>query len=455
MRALAAHALRALAPRVAPEAIVVLTAGAEIAPLEALLASGAPGARLLWDPRGHGEEEWAFSGRGVAAEVRAAGPSRVARLRAQGAALLGELVALSDARGAEAPAPALFGGLAFAPGSAGASPWEAFGDASFVLPRWVYARRGERAFLRLALRGEELRDHARVLAEIDAVLDALARPLPAADPPPRVRLDELSPAAWAALVDDALAGIRAGAFEKVVAARCSRLEADARFDLVAALRRAEAQPGCLRFAFERGEAVFVGATPERLVRCAAGRVETEALAGTRARRPGGDDFGVRALLASDKDRREHALVVQGIRAALAPLCEAIDAPAEPSVRTLRHVHHLCTPIVAAARGTLHALDAVEALHPTPAVCGLPRALAAAWIAAREPCPRGWYAAPVGWFDGAGDGVFAVAIRAALLRERVAWLYAGAGLVAGSDPAREYDETRVKQAAMLAVLGVEA
>ncbi len=141
------------------------------------------------------------------------------------------------------------------------------------------------------------------------------------------------------------------------------------------------------------------------------------------------------------------------RAALEPLASKLRVPAAPVVRTLRNVHHLWTPISATLARPTHVLDLVRALHPTPAVCGTPREAAIRWIAAHEPATRGWYAGAVGWFDAEGDGAFTVAIRSGVLARREAWLYAGAGIVEGSDAALEYAETRVKQAPMLAALGL--
>ena len=275
---------------------------------------------------------------------------------------------------------------------------------------------------------------------------------PAAAGPP-VRLSETPRPEWDALVGAALSRIGAGELEKVVVARRSHL-AGAALDLpAAAARMARAYPGCVRFAFERGGAIFLGASPERLVLVSGARVEVDALAGSIPRVPGEDEARIRALLSSDKDRREQALVIDGIRAALAPFGAAVSAPGEPVIRALKNVFHLSTPIRVELPRRAHALSLAEALHPTPAVCGLPRPAADEWLAENEPLSRGWYAAPVGWFDAAGDGELAVAIRSGLVRGGEAWLYAGAGIVRGSEPAREYAETAAKQAAMLAALGV--
>jgi isochorismate synthase EntC len=118
---------------------------------------------------------------------------------------------------------------------------------------------------------------------------------------------------------------------------------------------------------------------------------------------------------------------------------------------LKHLLHLRTPIQATLRAETHVLDLVERLHPTPAVGGVPTAAAMEWIGSREPFDRGWYAGAVGWLDAQGDGEFNVALRSGLVRGQSARLYAGAGIVRGSQSGAEYDETKLKLAAMLSSL----
>jgi isochorismate synthase len=197
----------------------------------------------------------------------------------------------------------------------------------------------------------------------------------------------------------------------------------------------------------------VGASPETLLVVAGGRLRTEALAGSIPRH-GDDASEIRELSTSDKDRREHAFVRDAIVAALQPLTTDVRWPAEPAIKTLRHVHHLTTPIEATLRESAHVASLAGRLHPTPAMAGWPTADARRFIRDHEGWSRGWYASPIGWFDAAGDGVFAVGIRSALIDATGAWVYAGAGVVHGSDAALECKETRAKQAGMLAALGVE-
>ena len=273
--------------------------------------------------------------------------------------------------------------------------------------------------------------------------------------PTLVELDRADAAAWRAQVEAITGAIARGACSKIVAARtcgvalAGPVRAAA---LLAALERRH--PDCVRVLVRPPDAgTLIAATPERLVRRAGAIVECDALAGSAQPAGDGAAAAAAALLASAKDRREHAHVVDAIRAALADADAIVDAPDVPRVRALRHVLHLHTPFRATLRAPRHVLELAARLHPTPAVGGTPTDVALAWIAAHEPTARGWYASPVGWFDLAGNGELAVAIRSGVLTGARAHLWAGAGIVAGSDPDRELAETELKLRAMLGALGV--
>jgi isochorismate synthase len=190
--------------------------------------------------------------------------------------------------------------------------------------------------------------------------------------------------------------------------------------------------------------VFAGASPERLVRIDGREVRASGLAGSAPRGKTADEDAAiaAALLANAKEREEHAMVRRALLADLAELCDDVVAPAEPSLFTLPHVHHLHTALSARLRAGHSLLDLVARLHPTPAVGGAPRDAALQFIREHEGLDRGWYAAPIGWI-GRDHGELAVALRSALVRGREAWLFAGSGVVADSDPAREYAETMLK------------
>jgi isochorismate synthase len=183
-------------------------------------------------------------------------------------------------------------------------------------------------------------------------------------------------------------------------------------------------------------------------------VTTEALAGTLPRTTAPLTELSAQLLSSDKDRREHELVVTAIQQRLGTLCSEVAAPTSPQIRVLPHLLHLHTPIHATTRAShTNIRELVAALHPTPAMGGTPSAPALQLIADYEPQPRGYYAGPVGWWDEQGDGEFAVAIRSGVITADTAYVYAGAGIVRGSDAALEYAETAAKMRTLLDALGI--
>ncbi|HEY0194640.1 MAG TPA: isochorismate synthase, partial [Kofleriaceae bacterium] len=279
--------------------------------------------------------------------------------------------------------------------------------------------------------------------------------------PALVELQRASAAQWRTQVVEITDAIAAGACSKIVAARTATIALAGAVrapDLLAALDQRHAE--CVRVMIQPpGAGALVAATPEQLVRRDGDVVSCDALAGTRSIGAGDDAQRDRrvadasaALLDSPKDRREHDLVVDAIRDALAGDAE-VEAPREPAVRVLRHVVHLHTPFRAVLRTPRHVLELAARLHPTPAMGGTPRELAIEWIRTREPVARGWYASPVGWFDLDGNGELAVAIRVGVLAGNRAHLWAGAGIVAGSDPGHELAETEVKLRPILGALGV--
>ncbi|MER3437841.1 MAG: hypothetical protein C4346_09775 [Chloroflexota bacterium] len=244
----------------------------------------------------------------------------------------------------------------------------------------------------------------------------------------------------------------------MVLAREVRVRASAPFrpeDVLDRLR--SANPRAMVFAFGIGDQCFLGATPELLVRLSQRTVTAHCLAGSIARGASEDEAAELAqrLLASAKDRVEHEIVVQSTEAALRAVCdEVVRAPDAPYVVRSGSVQHLLTPVTGRVRNGKGLLELLDVLHPTPAVGGFPREVALAAIREREGLDRGWYAGPVGWMDFAGDGMFAVAIRSALLTGAEACLYAGCGIVAGSEPEAEYQETCLKLKPMLAALNLQ-
>lgn len=404
---------------------------------------------------------------------------RLDGLRAAAGRLFAEMDVRVEPGLVGAPSPRLIGGLSFAAGAghaaAAQAPWADFGDGRFALPRWCYYSDGERAYLQVALRAGSAAAVQGELAAVEAALcearRAAAEAVVSPAPDRAAHLQQMDPGAWAAHIEAILHAIEVGepgpsgavAFEKIVAARRTRVDLPRALpdtDVLAEL--VQGQPECTRYAFRCGDATFLGATPERLIARRGDEVFTEALAGTSARgaeaRGGASSAAgpAQGLLRSGKDLAEHELVVREILSALSPYCDDLWSAARPVLRRLRDVVHLHTPVRGHLRpdASVSVLELVAALHPTPAVGGTPRRAAQRWIADHEPAWRGWYAGPVGWFDGCGEGEFLVALRCGVLLGAQAHLYVGAGIVDGSDPEREYHETALKQRALLTALGVD-
>lgn len=444
---------RAFTARLAEDGLLTVSVPAPLAAPEVLLSIVDPVMGVVWDPA----EGDAFAGCGVAWRIDLDGPSRFRVLKEEAGRLWPRLRTIAHPE-SDPPAPRLYGGLAFAVGAAAAEPWRELGDGCFTLPRWSYGRGAERAWLSLTLGADELRQptgRAAWSERLLAVLEALAQPTEDLDEAPQavltrpLRHERLPFAAWSEQVEAIRAAIHSQAFEKIVAARRSVVELAEPLAAVAVLRRlARGLRASTRFAFCRQNSAFLGATPERLIVRRGRVIATEALAGSI----GVGDERAEQLLQSGKDLREHQLVVEEIVRRLRPLCSRLEVAPEPQVRELRDVLHLLTPIEGELASPRHVLDLVEELHPTPAVGGVPTAEAVRWITEHEPDPRGWYAAPIGWFDAAGDGELAVALRSCVLQGRRAHLYVGAGVVGDSDPRLEYIETELKEQALLGSLG---
>lgn len=268
---------------------------------------------------------------------------------------------------------------------------------------------------------------------------------------------EPAPAAFRAAVARATERIGAGAFDKIVLSRSLHLAVSGVQNAGNLLARLRADALATVFSVPLpGARHLIGATPELLLERRGRQVFSHPLAGSarRSADPQADRAAAAGLLASEKDRREHRMAAEMVLDTLAPFCREIAAQETRPVPTAR-MWHLGTRIAGELRdpGTPCAA-LLAALHPTPAVCGLPRAPALAALPGLEGYDRGFYAGAVGWLEASGDGCWYLALRCAELSETGARLYAGAGVVAGSDPAAEEAETSAKFLAMLAAFGID-
>jgi salicylate biosynthesis isochorismate synthase/menaquinone-specific isochorismate synthase len=350
------------------------------------------------------------------------------------------------------------GGFAFADEGGSSPEWAGLPPASLVLPEVALVRQGDQARMTVTALVEPddgVDDVVERLLTRAADLRESAMPLLDPDPVERTRVASAAPPShYEQAVARAVERIRAGELQKVVLAREVRAHAARDHEpgaVFGALR--EVFPACYCWCVGTPDAAFVGASPELLVRRDGQRAQTVALAGTtrRSADPSVDDHLGEQLLNSAKDREEQAIVARRIERTLAPVSLWVAAADDPVVIRVHNVQHLATPIRAQLADPVSVVELAGLLLPTPAVGGEPREAALPLIPALEGLDRGWYAGAVGWTDLAEDGEFCVALRCALLRGRVAHLYAGCGIVRDSDPAAELAESEVKLQALLPLL----
>jgi menaquinone-specific isochorismate synthase len=325
--------------------------------------------------------------------------------------------------------PVAFGSFTFDPEPASGR------QSRVVIPRAVLGRRDGRAWLTVV-------DDPDDLLPSDALLPPAAHP----GPPARVDWGRGSRTAeeWKQSVTEAIQRIGHGEVDKVVLARDVIAEVSDDFDVRYLLRRlADAYPDCWTFQVDD----MVGATPELLVRRMSDTVLSRVLAGTVKRRgdEGEDATLAEALLGSGKDLEEHEYAVRSVARALGHHCTDLRVPSQPHVLQLANVQHLATDVTGRLADGAPVLALAASLHPTAAVCGTPTERAWAMIRELEGMDRGRYAGPIGWCDSRGDGEFGIALRCAEVRPGALRLFAGCGIVSGSDPEAELAESRAKLA----------
>lgn len=353
------------------------------------------------------------------------------------------------------PRQRYFGGMVFDPAQPVEQEWSSFGWYRFILPRWEIVRREEETFLCANYPAGVMDDQIKIMeAELEHLIyeereESLSLPeiCSREDYPP---LQE-----WEHSLRKALNRISGGELQKVVLARKTVYSFQEQINPLSVLLPLKAeQPRTFRFAFRTADgATFLGATPERLYRRTGHRIESEALAGTR---PRGSDAASdlrleEELQGSGKDLEEHRWVSRIVEGNLRSACTSLEIPTKESVLKLPEVQHLYTLFRGQLKEEIGDAELLALLHPTPAVGGHPRRDALQTISRLEPFSRGWYAAPVGWVSR-DAAEFAVGIRSALFTGNRAAVYAGAGIVSGSDPQQEWLEIENKMKHFSKLLG---
>lgn len=422
-------------------------------------AEGQP--RFFWQ---RGGKEESYAGFGTAVQLMAWGENRFEEIEQKARQLFKQAEVLG--KHSTPILPRLFGGFSFRDDFTADNTWTAFHPAHFVLPHYQLVQKGENSWLtinavipeseRLVEIGDQLRQALQAryqyMIENESNNDQ-TQPISILEMRYPMPYDK-----WADLVNGAIDVMDSSGLNKVVLARVSEIRSTSRIDVCRAISFLNrTYDDCTRFLFEpRPYHAFYGATPEILVKVRGKAVTTMAMAGSKPRgRTAGEDQAIaNELLNSTKERLEHQLVVQAILRRLEPITSQLNVPPEPDVFKLSYIQHLLTPISGELHQRSGILPLVQLLHPTPAMGGSPKELAMEFIRENEPVPRGWYAAPVGWFDNQMDGEFVVAIRSAVAQERRVWCYAGAGIVPDSRPEVEWKETGLKFRPMLRALDID-
>jgi menaquinone-specific isochorismate synthase len=394
--------------------------------LDLLPAGRRPADLLTWVRRGDGMVGW-----GAVASYRGRGAARFAEAQAWWEKVASRAIVRDEVQ-VPGTGPVAFGSFAFAA--------QSHDESVLVVPEVLVGRRGAVTWLTTVTMADGSVPH------MPPVEPPVASPVAPTAPNDVAFADgALPPTRWALAVQAAVQDITAGRLDKVVLARDllarSRAPIDARWLLH---RLADRYPATWVFTVEG----LLGATPELLLRRDKGLVTSRVLAGT-IRRSGDDekDLALAASLArSSKDLEEHEYAVRSVADALAPHCSSMNVPETPFVLHLANVMHLASDIAGRVLDESSALELVAALHPTAAVCGTPTEPAGALIAQLEHMDRGRYAGPIGWIDASGDGEWGIALRCGrydAADPTSMRLFAGCGIVAGSDPDAEVAESDSK------------
>ncbi len=407
--------------------------------------------QLYWyDPH----TRYEFRGIGTAAILQGSTSDRFTLIENRIRQLLTEAVLSSPPLG-----PRWVGGFAFTHQYLSDRVWQTFDPACFILPHFQLEQIDDRFFVTINVLADYQDDPRAVqqyseeaLSHFIADLTQTSQQVDTAEP-----LDDTKPTsegieihepvpkgAWVEAVDHILATIRAGTVRKAVLAQIRELRSSQGFNLYRAFRfLRQTYPECYVFLFRNGtDSAFLGASPELLCAVNGSSLRSMALAGTSPRDPDPvrDQQNRQDLHRSAKNQHEHRIVIDGITTLLEQHGACVAPVPETHILSLHNVHHLCTPLQAVCRVPRSALQWASLLHPTAALGGEPQDRAMSLIEELESVPRGWYGAPFGIVDSNLNGIFTAAIRSGVVHGSRAWLFAGAGIVAGSDPHTEWQET---------------
>lgn len=357
------------------------------------------------------------------------------------------------------PQPILFGGFTFDPKNDKKGEWDGFPQSFFSVATYQLVIRNDKAYISIHLitdKEDSLGDFEQLRKERDQLIHAAqVRELKTYTKPIMTNYHEPYKEEYLKTITAVTNLIKANEAEKVVIARSLELKFEDKVSSPQVLSHVvNEQPESYLFGLEHENLLFFGASPERLVKVEDGKAFSSCVAGSikRGKTAEEDKLLGDSLLNDAKNLGEHQYVVDMIAHTFEKNCIQYTVPRRPKLLKIRDIQHLYTPVEGMLSQDATILQLVKLLHPTPALGGVPRQEALKIIRDNEAMNRGLYAAPLGWIDAEGNGEFAVAIRSAALKDNKAYLYAGGGIVADSEPNPEYEETLVKFRPMLRALG---
>ena len=348
--------------------------------------------------------------------------------------------------------PKLIGGHAFTVDAISDKTWNNFPRSRFFLPECLATLNDDGAWLTLSKFIKSDMSVNTFYQKLSQLCIHYQNRMPVTLPPiTKVNVDKYSDIPsrddWNKTICSVLEEIRPGEVEKVVISRSHQIKVSENFSVSSALQiLRNSYPNCTTFMFKfPQQGIFFGSSPERLIKMRNDFIKTEALAGTQARGKNMEEDRLfsETLINSHKENEEHRLVVEQIKRKLDPIVKELNMSHSPEVMKLANVQHLKTPIYGYLKKKGHILDLVKKLHPTPAIAGTPTDKAIMIIQKQEKTDRGWYSGPIGWFDQFGNGEFNVALRSALIKKGVAYIFVGGGIVSESIPQKEWEETELK------------
>ena len=409
-------------------------------------------------------DDFAIAAAGQLVRVQSTGDSRFKEASAKGKAILNEVHHFTNLNHSLAVVH-LLGGFSFFDHNIG-KHWKDFGAGSFTLPEWLIIRDGKFNILTLSFKLSKDDTAQSILEQLYdklAMLDGICQASSYSIGPELDKHNVLNVPTqnsseherWINSVTKAKEKITEKEFSKIVVARELPIKLDKPVSDTHIINRLRHQyPDCYSFLIrQNANSSFIGCSPERLASFKGNFIFTEGLAGSTPRgKSASEDAKLEFnLLRCDKDIEEHNIVLNAIQENLTPFADSIEFPSKLGIKKLSNVQHLHTPIRARIKDGVSKTEVLKTLHPTPAVGGFPKEKAIPYITQFEDFDRGWYAGPIGWINAHGEGEFAVAIRSGLIKNEEVRFFAGCGIVEGSDPEKEWEETNLKFIPMLSAL----